>query len=71
MKTTIENQDKKELPFPKLMIYESTDLIVYFTESGLGTLLNNSRHGDFMKETEGWCMGGYTDFNGKLILEND
>ena len=73
MKTkVIYNDEKKEKPFPKLMITDGGTL-VYFKSPCVGQCLANNAGGDSSSGdiSYSWLMGTFKDFNGKITLEND
>lgn len=61
-----------ETPFPKLMQSLSSHAIVFFWESGKGTVLSSIYHKYLIGNyNEAWQMEHFVDFKGSITLEND
>lgn len=64
---------KKELPFPKLMIHYNNGRIILFTSQSegvvvnRGTILSSFHVGEYSK---GWTSVLYRDYKGSVCLEN-
>ncbi len=76
MKVVINNSnEKKELPFPKLMISKDSGTVVLFSEDGIGTQLNvDISRVDYAfigTHSRSWAMKLFTDFTGSITLSND
>lgn len=67
----IVSEFKRERPFPKLMINETTGTIALFTGPLRGVVLQckNGSHG-VGEFKDNWCKEFFEDFNGHIILEN-
>lgn len=73
MKAVIkENQTKTEKPFPKLMIANDNQ-IVLFSETGIGVVVYKSGTCPYQigYHHKFWHMPDFTDFNGTVELSND
>jgi hypothetical protein len=74
MKSVLSNKccEKKEKPFPKLMIGDLTGSVVLFSKEKVGTVVYNSGNGGFKVGTylEDWGSG-FTDYEGDVCLTND
>lgn len=72
MKVVINNSnEKKELPFPKLMISKDSGTVVLFSEDGIGTQLNRVDYAFIGTHSRSWAMKLFTDFTGSITLSND
>ena len=71
MKAVVRYIDKKESVFPKLMISEGKN-VVLFEEPGCGVLLSSNIAIEALGySSECWDMSHFLDFNGSITLSND
>lgn len=71
VKSDVRAIQKKEKPFPKLMI-SNRGLIVLFNDFGQGTvLLRGEGATKLASYSKTFNMSIFTDYEGKLIIEND
>ena len=72
MKTTvIPEETKKELPFPKLMIAEDGE-IVLFSEEKVGVIVNTKINSFYQigEYSDDWHMNSFKDFYGSITMSN-
>ena len=73
----IEFKKENWRPFPKLMVFEMNKYktIVYFKEEsdkGIQVFSSCPENKDLqMRETGGWVIDEFKDFDGEVILSND
>jgi hypothetical protein len=69
MKVVIKNTGvSTATPFPKLMVYPSTEEVVLFHKYRVGTYLNGNNTGI---QVQTMNMEGFIDFFGVITLSND
>ena len=70
MKVTANKAEVKEIQFPKLMISEDGN-IVLFTELYVGTLVKGEAGMNIVGDHyDGWNMVNFHDYTGTITLEN-
>ena len=70
MKVTV-NEESKEKEFPKLMINDKNDLIIFMTSRGVGFVVQPNKHDPIGNYSDSWAMHQFKDFNGTVTLQND
>ena len=68
-----KSKSKGEKPFPKLMV-GARNQIVLMSKHGEGVSMNDVRGGfssGLGHYSSGWIMANFSDYEGKLILENE
>lgn len=72
IKSCVSNQPckKKELPFPKLMKNQNSNLIVFFSEDRKGIAVCEGRCNSIGCQRTDWSMTAFRDFKGSVCLEN-
>lgn len=72
MKSVIkENETKKEIKFPCLMIGKDTGFIVLFDKKGHGLVMNHNNFYDIGYYSNAWDMDSFEPFNGTIELSNN
>jgi len=78
MKSTVKvvvEVEKKELPYPKLMIVSRVGKVVLMTSRGCGTVVKCGKDQEEAQPLgyalDCWSMDSFEDFKGELVLEND
>ncbi len=71
MKVEVNEKEKNEYKFPRLMQHKSSPLlIVLFTDQNKGTCLTKGNY--YIGEFYGaWLSSEFTDFTGSITLSND
>lgn len=72
IKATVSNKPccKKELPFPKLMKYFKSPLVVLFTGATTGTVVVAGSDWKMGATSKTWANSNFEDFTGSVCLEN-
>ena len=69
--STIDNKEaKKELQFPKLMIYKSGEIVLFLTEKS-GVSIRSQSVGKPFYSTDWDISEGFTEFKGSITLRNE
>lgn len=69
--STIDTNEKKEKPFPKLMV-TAEGMVVAFKDKGIGGIVysvSDCEPVGYISNT--WIMKNFTDFNGSITLSNE
>lgn len=70
MKSTKEDKEKEESKYPKMGITH-TDMVVLFWSETQGVVIHSGQSARYVGEYfDEWIMSGFTDYHGKIILEN-
>lgn len=70
----IKNEEtEKEIEYPCLMVHENNGCVILFESEGFGVVVNPDKHlvyaiGYYSKD---WKMSCFSEFKGKVILQND
>lgn len=71
MEIEVNNKTEKELPFPKLMIDKTTNLIVLFSKYEEGMVIyRGESHFLTGYFDDGWNGKAFEDFRGEIKLSN-
>ena len=68
----VKGASKKELGYPKLMQGKQSGVIVFFSDSEKGQVVNGFSGGFQLGDYDnGWNMDSFKDFNGTIELSNE
>ena len=71
MKTEIKDSTiNQDLKYPKLMRGIHSEIVIYFTKAGVGTVVYPLSYPQFMEMHSDWSLIGFTDFTGELTIKN-
>jgi hypothetical protein len=70
MKTKVLNGESKKKDFPKLMISESGNIIL-FKKWGVGTIIVSESNENIGNHYTDFAMELFSDFDGEILLRNN